>query len=114
MQINLKQNEIISAIKGYITNQGINLVGKNVTVTFTAGRKESGISAEVSIEDQVGNPQQAPVAQATATINVVEAGHHIQTVKPLAAPDSVFEDGSVEDAVLDVTAADVKTQSLFG
>jgi hypothetical protein len=51
MQIQLKQTEIITALKQYITSQGIDLAGKEVSVAFTAGRKESGISAEMDIED---------------------------------------------------------------
>ena len=52
MQINLKQREIIEALKHYIAQQGINLKGKSVDCTFTAGRKDSGISVEIQIEDQ--------------------------------------------------------------
>lgn len=51
MQINLKQTEIIAALKQYIAGQGISLQGKSVEMSFTAGRKEAGISVEISIED---------------------------------------------------------------
>ena len=51
MQIQLKQTEIIAALKQYINAQGINLNGKTVDISFTAGRKESGITADISIED---------------------------------------------------------------
>lgn len=51
MQVQLKQTEIIAALKQFITSQGINLAGKDVSITFTAGRKEAGIIADVSIED---------------------------------------------------------------
>ena len=51
MQIQLKQTEIVAALKQYITQQGIDLKGKQVSISFTAGRKESGISAELTIED---------------------------------------------------------------
>lgn len=51
MQINLKQTEIIAALKQYIAGQGISLQGKSVDMAFTAGRKEAGISVEISIED---------------------------------------------------------------
>ena len=52
MQINLKQKEIIDALRQYITQQGINLKGKTVDCAFTAGRKDSGISVEIQIVDQ--------------------------------------------------------------
>lgn len=51
MQVQLKQSEIISALKQYISGQGISLQGKQVEMAFTAGRKEAGISVEISIED---------------------------------------------------------------
>jgi dihydrodipicolinate reductase len=51
MLITLKQKEIEAALRLYILNRGINLVGKDVTIAFTAGRKEAGLSAEVNIED---------------------------------------------------------------
>lgn len=52
MQIQLKQPEIEAALKMYITNQGISLAGKSFTVSFTSGRKENGLSADLVIEDQ--------------------------------------------------------------
>ena len=51
MQIQLKQTEIITALKQFITAQGISLAGKDVNISFTAGRKEAGIIADVSIEE---------------------------------------------------------------
>lgn len=52
MQIQLKQTEIMDALRQYITQQGISLVGKSVDIAFTAGRKEGGLTAEVIIEDR--------------------------------------------------------------
>lgn len=51
MQIQLKQPEIAAALKQYLFTQGINLVNKSVTIGFTAGRKEGGLTADISIED---------------------------------------------------------------
>lgn len=51
MQIHLKQNEIEAALKLFVSQQGINLANKTITMDFTAGRKESGISVEMSIEE---------------------------------------------------------------
>ena len=51
MQISLKQNEIEVALKNYLSQQGISLYARDVSIAFTAGRKESGISAEITIED---------------------------------------------------------------
>ena len=50
MQIQLKQVEIEEALKQYISQQGIILAGKNVTIEFTSGRKDNGLSAEIDVE----------------------------------------------------------------
>lgn len=51
MQIQLKQTEIVAALKQYIATSGISLSGKTVNISFTAGRKEAGITADISVED---------------------------------------------------------------
>lgn len=51
MQIQLKQAEIVNALKQFITAQGINLAGKCVDISFTAGRKEAGLTADIFISD---------------------------------------------------------------
>ena len=51
MNINLKQNAIIKGIVLYLVSQGINVNRKVVDVAFTSGRKGTGLSADVSIED---------------------------------------------------------------
>lgn len=51
MQIQLRQPEIEAALKLYITQQGINLAGKTVVIEFTSGRKNNGLTADVSIDD---------------------------------------------------------------
>lgn len=80
MQINLNQREIESALKEYITGQGINLTNRKVDIDFTAGRNESGLSAKMDIgcigvdlargesmttvfEVPYGNPQKPPEAK---------------------------------------------------
>ena len=51
MQIQLKQNEIEQALKQYITKQGISLANQNVGISFTAGRKNGGLLADITIDD---------------------------------------------------------------
>jgi hypothetical protein len=61
MQIQLKQPEIEEAIIRYISQQGISLVGKTITVNFTSGRKDNGLSADVDIDnvkDATPEPQE--------------------------------------------------------
>lgn len=66
MQIIFKQTDIINALKLYVTSQGIALAGKSVDVSFTAGRGQTGISAELTIED-------APTQVGLATAVIMEA-----------------------------------------
>ena len=50
MQISLRQIEIEKAIVDYIADQGITIGNKEITVAFTAGRGDAGISASINIE----------------------------------------------------------------
>ena len=50
MQISLRQAEIEKAVVDYIADQGITIAHKEITVTFTAGRGENKLSAEINIE----------------------------------------------------------------
>lgn len=76
MLITLKQKEIQAALRLYVSQNGIDLTGKNVDITFTAGRKESGLSAEVSIEDDGSmalNPVETPVQVPQAVVATITA-----------------------------------------
>ena len=50
MKIEFNEQEIVAGLHLYIQQQGINLTDKDVSVTFTNGRKENGLSAEVTID----------------------------------------------------------------
>ena len=107
MQIQLKQTEIIAALKQYITSQGINLVGKEVTISFTAGRKESGVTADLVIED-TGIPGFDEAAEETAkpVLAVVPVTPIVKAVEQTAA--------AVEEPTVTVHESVVKTPtSLF-
>ena len=124
MQIALQQNEIIDALKQYIGKQGINLSGKDVSIAFTAGRKGTGLSAEIFIEDgeavtQVEEPKLVPkltsvvspayTLEAKTPVNPpVMAEAQTATASPFAVEEDVQEVAEPEPA-----AAPVKTVSLF-
>lgn len=61
MQIKLKQAEIERAIRAYVTHMGVSLAGKDVKIDFTAGRGETGLVADVDIEE-AADAQAAPSA----------------------------------------------------
>lgn len=103
MQINLKQNEIVDALKQYINQQGINLAGKQVEVSFTAGRKEGGLCAEINIEDH----DIPGFSGEQATLALVQT-----PTDPAPAPESVVE--AAASAAEAVSAEAPKTTSLFG
>lgn len=91
MDIQLKQKEITEALKQFIVSQGISLTGKSVSISFTAGRKESGITADISIEDSahivVANPVKEHFATTVAKSTIpkitqnVEAPLHFEPVE---------------------------------
>ena len=128
MIINLKQDEIDAALRLYISQQGINLAGKTVTIAFTAGRAGRGLSAELDIEDAVipgytdgtvlasvptpTQPQQAkPVALASIANDQTERERNNRAVVGTISPyDPVPEQEPPNEAPPIVT----KPISLFG
>lgn len=83
MQISLKQSEIEAALKQYIVQQGINLAGKDVEIAFTAGRKETGLSADINIEDAAQT--NVPVGTVSADA-VTAAANLVESAKQKSAP----------------------------
>lgn len=85
MQIQLKQVEIVAALKQYVTSQGFDLVGKAVEISFTAGRKEAGFSAEISIDDtqlpDLSDPSATPLTlvKGDAAVSVAPAADSAPT-----------------------------------
>lgn len=51
MLIQLRQSEIEHALKRYIQDQGISLRGKTIEISFTSGRKDNGVSADLDINE---------------------------------------------------------------
>ena len=111
MQISLTQSEIVVALKNYISQQGINLYDKEVSITFTAGRKESGISAAMDIED-IDLPQFGEAEPAT-----------LELVRSIPAELLAVQDNMValandltgiKEEPEPVEEVSIKTTSLFG
>ena len=104
MQINLKQTEIIAALKQYIAGQGISLQGKSVDMAFTAGRKEAGISVEISIEDvslpDFGLPEEVPTAKLTLVADPAVTSAAAIATEETAAPviEAQTEEGEQAEA----------------
>lgn len=117
MQISLKQVEIVAALKAYVASQGFNLVGKQVDITFTAGRKEGGLTADVSIEDGPSLPDlghddevgsigagTAAVIKNASTAKLTVVGTEAKVETPASTPAA--ETPAVEVAAVPETKAD--------
>ena len=56
MKVILKQDEIDNILAAHINKNGISTVGKTITTTYTAGRRNSGLSVEIEISDNTSEP----------------------------------------------------------
>ena len=114
MIINLKQTEIELALRAYVVAQGISLHGKDLSISFTAGRRESGISAEISIDD-VEIPGYTNTVAEEVEVNkapAISLAPTVATVTPVEESQPVPQEEAPEDAA---PVAEAKpTVSLFG
>ena len=118
MQIQLKQAEIERALQMYITAKGIDLNGKRVSINFTAGRRQTGITATMQI-DQSGYPgySDAPVESHVEDAAAAPSGPSLSVVKAEATPEVAETKPATEDQPEDTPqqAPETKpTTSLFG
>lgn len=86
VQIQLKQAEITQAIKQYISKQGITLADKHVAITFTAGRKESGLMADIVIEELGELPFLDEVVEPIKNVLTL-----VQSTDPVPTPEVAAE-----------------------
>ena len=131
MNIIIKQREIEAGIKLYLLQQGIQLNGKTTEISFTAGRKDSGMSAEIEINDAEGITsvvdtmiqQQAPVAPVVVApdpliipVQVMQVNHIPATASiatEVTQPVQVVEAAlAVEEVVVDPKATSA-VEALF-
>lgn len=114
MQVSLKQSELTAAVRQYIAKQGINLVGKDVEVKFSATRGDAGIMATIDIDD-VDLPELTPNVR--PTLQVVNAAPLMAiAANPVVEQPSPFDVTQVEDAATLVPVDDepkAKGTSLF-
>lgn len=127
MLIIIKQIEIEVAVKNYIAGLGINLNGKDVEVSFTAGRGEVGLSASLDIMEAGSSAMPAPTL--TPVKNAQEAPAEAKVTPPTQKPVQVARTPEAEPvpttpAPVEVPAAEdaneaeaqpaKKVSSLFG
>ena len=92
MQIHLKQGEIEAALRMFIASQGINLTGKIVAVDFTSGRKDNGLSAEITIEEAPSDRRLASGIEITVVNHTDTPATDVTSEDniPAAKPASLF------------------------
>lgn len=105
MKIHLKQGEITDALRQYVTKQGINLSGKTVDISFTAGRNGAGLSADIDIEDSSIPPMLEEEGTSKPILSVVPP--------PAAAPEGESAEDA-KDTPVAAAAPEKATSSLFG
>ncbi len=122
MLIKLKQSEIEEALRDFIVKQGFNLDRKTVDISFTAGRGDSGMTADLDIQDTAalmggvsGNAKCNPVyetqASAAGSVGGVEEATpapQLPVVETSPAVEDVLPDPQEEEPVVPQKA------SLFG
>ena len=116
MLIKLKQSEIEEALRDFIVKQGFNLDRKTVDISFTAGRGDSGMTADLDIHDAAaGAAQCSPVYETQASTSgsvggVEEAtpAPQLHVVETSPAPEDVLPEPQEEEAPV------VQKASLFG
>ena len=107
MQIQLKQKEIETALKDFITKQGINLQGRTIEIVFTNGRKENGITADLSVSDSADTFPNFVVDEEQPT-NLTLVRSPVDTDQPVSPEEPV----SVQ--VVEEASVPPKGTSLFG
>ena len=110
MQVTLKQTDIEKSLKDYITAQGIRTEGKKVEIIFTAGRRGTGVTAEITIEDVLLGTNPVLVISDECTKTPVEVLKDLGTIAKVVTevPASEIEPANELEAV------PVKSVSLFG
>ena len=118
MLIQLRQSEIEVALREYIVNQGISLIGRRVDISFTSGRKDNGISADLDINVAEDEQELTKVVSPSGVIQGFGLAYskEIKSACPVKDPEEATDktdfpqDAGEPVAVLEAKAA----TSLFG
>ena len=118
MLIQLRQSEIEAALREYVVNQGINLTGRRVDISFTSGRKDNGISADLDINVAEDEQELTRVVSPSGVITGFGLGYpkEVKDVCPIKDPEEATDETDFpEDIGEPVAPIEAKTAtSLFG
>lgn len=109
MTITLNQAAIETALVDYIAKMGITTQGKTTEVSLTAGRKENGYSADVTIITGSETAPSGPVIRSVQSTKVEEPVA-VQEVEQ-EADEAPFE---TEESQEEETVKPKKAANLFG
>ena len=94
MLIKLRQPEIEEALQMYMVAQGISLEGKTVDIAFTAGRGDTGLTADLDILSvaSMAKAPSKPVLSAVETAEAVDPEPAVKEIDPPFEADPVAKD----------------------
>lgn len=94
MLIQLRQSEIEVALREYVVNQGINLTGRRVDISFTSGRKDNGISADLDINVAEDEQELTRVVSPSGVIQGFGLGYpeEVKSTCPLKDPEEATDE----------------------
>ena len=107
MLIKLRQPEIEEALQMYMVAQGISLEGKTVDIAFTAGRGDTGLTADLDILSvaSMAKAPSKPVLRAVEAAEAVEAEPAAKEIDPPFEVDPVAKDEEEEEAAIPAASA---------
>lgn len=100
MNITLKQRDIELALKMYLSAQGIILTNRSFNVEFTAGRKDSGLSASIDIGPAEALADVIIKAVESATPDVITSQHKSLLPTAVVEEDEQPEGELTQEAAL--------------
>lgn len=119
MLIQLRQSEIEQALKRYIQDQGISLHGKTIEISFTSGRKDNGVSADLDINEVEETHELTMAVSPAGVIQGFGIGYHNEPPRctmPIGDPEKATDETNFpQDTGEPVATVETKTAaSLFG
>ena len=92
MKLTFNSQEIEQALIDFVSNQGINLSDKEVSVNMTAGRGVNGYSAELNIvtKQHAGSKSDSKVIEGEMTVSILASDEETVSESEIKDTDSVF------------------------
>lgn len=110
MKINIKEPEIVLAITRHLATQGIVVQDRDIEMVFKAGRKGTGLSADISIVET--NPTLPEVSEDAVVPDTAESASEEEprSARSVDSEDVVEESNDTEEE----QSTPKKVSSLFG